>query len=144
MDDLNQEIPLNYELTFLVKEENSSFLKEELAKIGANLLNERQLQKIKLAYPIKKEAYGFLGAVVFTLSPAAVAGLEAALKLRPQILRYSLSHAIMNADKTVPEVGAYNKIREERKRPIFVREPVKNFEPVLTNEALEKKIDELK
>ncbi len=144
MDDLNQKTPVNYELTFLIKDENSLSLKEEFTKSGAVLSNERPLQKIKLAYPIKKTVYGFMGAFNFVLTPDKLADLNAKLKLDQSLLRYSLNRALPPSEKQNFEPGLYMKAREERKRPIFVKEPVKTFEPVLTNEALEKKIDELK
>ncbi|HCQ93412.1 MAG: hypothetical protein UY23_C0003G0041 [Candidatus Jorgensenbacteria bacterium GW2011_GWA1_48_11] len=142
MNDTNNPERVGYNITFITEVEDSTALKKLLEKNGASVSNERPLQKIRLAYPIKKADFGFIGLLGFSLTPEAVPALEAALRLEAGLLRYSLTRVIIKASKKA-EAAANYRAREEKRKPVFTKEPAKDFEPALTNEALEKKIEEI-
>ncbi len=127
-----------YEIIALLKSEDAAKVSAALQKRGAVILTERPLQKVKLAYPIRKEAFCFVGGFEFTVAPAALVGLSESLVLEPDILRVLVHHAAARDER---------RSREDRtpRRPAPVsRMPRKPGDvPMLTNEALEKKIEEI-
>ena len=61
-----------YELTFVSFIELGNKIKQIIEKAGGVVLFEKELQKIRLAYPVKKQQYGFLGIVEFKAKPDLV------------------------------------------------------------------------
>lgn len=132
----NQEIKKKkYEIAFLSKTEESSPILQSLTNRGLVILSENPLTKIRLAYPIKKENFAYFGYVHFEGDPAAIKNLRADLKLNPEVLRYLVI--------TRP----FGEKEVKKSEPAESAEPKEKLslspESVLTNEALEKKIEEI-
>lgn len=138
----------NYEIAFLVKKEDGA---KEIAEIlnsyKADILKEGGVEEIRLAFPIKKENSAYFGHFSFLLPSQDIMKLNDAVKINPKILRFSI-----NASPVVRQMEAPTKNNQERKsfsasakagRPIAT--PAKKAEPApaLTNEALEKKLEEI-
>ncbi|MEK7505985.1 MAG: 30S ribosomal protein S6 [Patescibacteria group bacterium] len=128
----------NYEVAFLTKDENVVAVKKLVSKHGGEVAKEKAIEKIHIAYPIKKENYGFFSHLVFSMEPSATAGLRTDLDLEGSLLRYFFRRA----KKPRPE----NEVREEGRPRSFLSfrsSAGKPAEKTLTNEALEKKIEEI-
>lgn len=132
-----------YEITFILRQEDSSEVKKILEKSKADIINEEELKKIHLSYPIKKQNYGFLGIIRFRVDPESVESIFSDMKLSENIIRY-----MVNKIKASGE----GKIVEQRSiptKPIGIRKELlgigarKSIEPILTNEDIEKKIEEI-
>ena len=146
----NQEIKKRkYELAFVLKTEDISVVAKLLANGGFAVLTENPLEKIQLAYPIKKEDYAFFGYCHFEGDPAAIKNLRADLRLSPEVLRYLLitppfikkpAWRKSEPDKS-PEETKFNLPADKQAR--FADRQSQLAEPILTNEALEKKIEEI-
>ncbi len=126
-----------YELSFLQRGEDPNTLKQIFAGKGATVIAERPLEKIRLAYPIRKQAYAFLGSVQFSVASGALAVIDGELKVSDQILRHLISRATLRAE-TLPEPT-----RPAVPRVHATRLGRKTLEPTLTNEDLERKIEEI-
>ncbi len=133
----------NYEITFWVKEENASPVTAILKKNGCDIVEEKPLQKMQLGYPIKKEKYAFLGTVTFAAYSEAAQAIRDPLNLEGSVLRYTLS----NTDKKPVEKGMDESMRGSfsslRERSNYSSSFKRKEEGVLTNESLEKKIEEI-
>lgn len=124
-----------YEIGFVIKTEDASVISQPLKNREFVILNENPLTKIRLAYPIKKENFAYFGYVYFEGEPAAIKNLKADLKLNPEVLRYLIIARLFGKKdfkKSEPAESV------EPKEKLFL-----SPEPVLTNEALEKKIEEI-
>lgn len=133
----------NYEVTFWAKEEDASPVTAVLQKNGCDVVEEKPLQKMQLAYPLKKEKYAFLGTIVFTASGEAIRPVMDALNLENAVLRYYVG----NTDKRRVMPGAEGKplsgLSSLKERSNYANSFKKREEEVLTNESLEKKIEEI-
>jgi len=125
-----------YELNIVTKEENLAPVREVLASRGLQILAEGTPQKIHLFYPIKKERYGFLGVVNFSGPAEAVQGLAADLNLKEGVLRF------MIAKVKETEAAEKSPVKRAGREPLRRTAP-KPAETALTNEELEKKIEEI-
>lgn len=127
-----------YEITFVLKEEDASSVKKIFSGQGIEVQAESEIRKIRLAYPIKKNEYGFLGSFRFEAGSENLEKISAALKLEKELLRWMVSRfeekrAGTRDDRTFQPPAVYRKQEEAKRRP----------EAVLTNEELEKKIEEI-
>ena len=133
----------NYEITFWVKEENASPVTDILKKNGCDIVEEKPLQKMQLGYPIRKEKYAFLGTVIFAAYSEAAQAIHDPLNLEGSVLRYTLG----NTDKRRVEKGMGESMRGSfsslRERSNCSSSFKRKEESVLTNESLEKKIEEI-
>ncbi len=135
-----------YEIGFLAKEEG---FKNKLVKLvgdfGGEVIDNGGLSRIKLAYPIKKETSAFFGYFYFSIQPEAIKKISDNLKLNSEILR----HIIISTPVIQQAIQSVLK----RPRRVFSSEiPVVTApmaprkpkpQPVLSNEALEKKLEEI-
>ncbi len=134
-----------YEIGFLAKEEG---FKDKLVKLvgdfGGEIIDSGDLSRIKLAYPIKKETSAFFGYFYFSIQPEAVKKISENLKLNSEILR----HIIISTPVIQQAIQSVSK----RPRRAFSPEiptaasavPKKpKAQPILSNEALEKKLEEI-
>lgn len=132
----------NYEITFWLKEENPSVIKDLLLKNNCEILEEKELKKMQLSYPIKKEKFAFFGVIKFSSYSEAIKNMEGALNLNQSILRY----AIGNVNKKIesPENSEIRSQSPMRERSAYAGSSFKKKEEeILTNEGLEKKIEEI-
>lgn len=146
---MNSGMNKNYEIGFLAKTEDG---KEEIAKAlkVCNVLNIERgpVSRIRLAYPIKKEAAAFFGYFYFSAEPSAIAKIKSDLKMNSKILRFLVifapkkqAGAVRQSRLSVAEPPAQK--MEERaveadskpQPPFSARE--------LSNEELEKKLEEV-
>ncbi len=137
----------NYEIAFWSKEENNGSVKKILSKYGAEVTKEKPIQKMRLAYPIKKENFAFFGNVIFSAAPETIFNLKNDLNLQEEVLRYFFRKV---KKRQTEEKDA----RENSQTPNSPRERGKSFfafrsdmkrgtDQILTNEALEKRIEEI-
>ncbi len=128
-----------YELAFWTKDENDALVKKVLAKHRAEIVKERPVQKMRLAFPIRKENYAFLGTVIFSADVSAAKDISADLNLETGVLRYFLR----KAKKPSTDNRTENPEAPRERRPFFRLRSEAKTDQVLTNEALEKKIEEI-
>ncbi len=136
----------NYELAFLLGSEEDY---GELVKIArasnVEIKGEGRPAKIKLAYPIKKESFAYFGDLRFSADPGAIEALNKALRNNQKILRFFI------INKSAIEKTENRKIeRSSRYAAEPEKAPERVFRPLapeksgsLTNEALEKKLEEI-
>lgn len=131
-----------------------------LEKVGANILRNENLGKIRFAYPIKKARHGTYILVHFDADPAVVQALNRQLELTDEILRHTLLVRVPGSEKKKIELIPYvAPLSEEAKRseakPTIQREkstpveelviaaPLLPAEPAMSMEELDRKLDEI-
>ena len=134
MDEINEKIK-EYELAFLLRDAGDrDQLFNSLKKAGAQIYDDGQINQLRLMYPIKKEQSAFFGYCYFKADPGEVFKLKNELDLVPQILRYLIITPPIMQSNRQPK----SESREPQSKP-DIRKP----EKVLTNEALEQKLEEI-
>ena len=132
----------DYEISYLVKEEDSSGIQSILEKNQAVVEDESSLQKTQTAYAIKKQPLSYMGSLRFQAEPESLPQIETALKLDNNLLR----HLIIKVTKKQKKGRGVSAPSASREKPELRRaEPTvrPEREEILTNEALEKKIEEI-
>lgn len=137
----NEKDKKHYELAYLAKSEDAAREVTEMVKsIGAEVSFEAPLSKLPLAYPVKKEKAAHFGYLHFISAPDLIADLDRSLKTLPSVLRFLII--------TPPFVKAQG--RSERTfsagapRTKSAAPRMSQPKPApLSNEALEKKIEEI-
>lgn len=127
-----------HEVAFILKNEDIAPIERAAQAAGLSIdKNDKPLTKVKLAYPIKKNQYAFLGDFVFSGEPEKLDKFTAELKLAGDVLRYLITRFSQSAAPARPQ-------RIPALRSRFLGRPKKpRAGPVLTNEAIEKKIEEI-
>lgn len=135
---MEENIPKTYELAFLIQgEEDLQVILGTLRAQGAELISEGSINKIRLAYPIKKFAEAYFGYLHFSLLPSAVNKLSEALKLDPQVIRFLIIQSLPKRGEKRAEVIKRAEMTEVPSQPIAAEAAE------LSNEALEKKLEEI-
>ena len=135
---MDQDQKKEYEIAFLLNEETDApGLIEALKGAGAEIRMEGPVRKTALAYEIKKRTSAYFGFVQCAMDPAAAKALEGMLNLRPEVLRFLLITPPTMKEK--PRIQSMGAPARPGARPY---EP-KAATPVLSNEALEKTIEEI-
>lgn len=129
-----------YELGFLLKDEDVSPVKNLLEKYSAVSVTEGPVAKVNLAYPIKKNNQAFFGYVRFELDSRRAPDLEKELQIDGNFIRSLLIK--LRFSKAVSEKSSMGG-SETPFKPVGRRRELKGKTPILTNEALEKKIEEI-
>ncbi len=130
----------DYEISFLLKsEERVDEILKALKHIGGEITLEGPIEKIVLAYKIKKETSASFGHFHFRALPADIKTLTQELKNNPEVLRtLVVTPPFVKSKRTtmrpLPKAAAP---APEYKAPIAVAPAP------LSNEALEKKIEEI-
>lgn len=140
---MTEKDPKKYEIGFLAKAEAD---REEIAKIladnKAEITDNGNLAFIKLAYPIKKQNSAYFGYIQFSALPDIIKKMRDGLRLSQQILRFMIISSPVvkseNEGRMRLSVGA----RKTAARPEASVKKAKP-QPVLSNEALEKKLEEI-
>ena len=133
-----------YEVGFLGRTEN---IKEEIIKLlesyKAEIVNNGNMSMIKLAYPIKKEKSAFFGYLHFNNYPNIIKKIEDSLKLNQQILRFIIIASPINGRPFVESRARNRTFSSEI--PVVKKVEIKKpkAQVVLSNEALEKKLEEI-
>lgn len=127
-----------YEISFLAKEESAlpellKFLKEE----GAEITFEGSLRPLELSYPIRKETRAHFGFFHFRALPEKLKPIEEHLRTYAGVLRYLIVTPPFARTSESPM-----RVRPKREAEEY-RAPVSRPPLPLSNEELEKKIDEI-
>jgi len=149
-----KEQPQHYELALIIpgaiaEDQHQAILKEVkdlLNQNQAQITQEVDLGRKKLAYAIKQLKHGFYFVLEMDLLPRNLKNVEKALRLNNHILRFI---TIKKKVKTAEDIA-----REEKSRVARVKEqlqkdevepakPEKSFRPKVSLEDLDKKLDEL-
>lgn len=127
-----------YELSFLVKEEgDEKKVLEFISKEGGTIDLEPQPTKISMAYPINGFNQAYFGYVHFSVMPEAIANLEHELVTKDFVLRHLIITPPFVKDSKPKQVEKTAvEAKPEGKQEAGKSEP-------LTNEELEKKIEEI-
>jgi len=72
-----------------------------LKQNGADISQEINLEKKKLAYPIKNQRYGFYQLVEFTSETSAIAQLNSTLRLSQNVLRHMIVEKPVKSQETL-------------------------------------------
>lgn len=130
-----------YEISFIQEGENEGIPKKVIEKHGGQIVEDKPLVRIRFAYPIKKQTQGFFGVMRFCIDPLKVGLIDADLKFEKEVLRAII---VQFSEKDKNEEAALEGQENRLRRGKFVRTERKpGYEPALSNEALEKKIEEI-
>ncbi|MCR4328655.1 MAG: 30S ribosomal protein S6 [Patescibacteria group bacterium] len=134
MDTVSRE----YEVAFLVREEDGA--SKVVALIGkyGTILSQGQLKRVAFAYPIEKTAAGYFGTVKVSVLPDAVVRLEKDLETTSEALR-----SLVLRLPVVKESSVQDEQSKPRRARLSRSEVSPKSSATLTNEALEKKIEEI-
>lgn len=133
-----------YEICYLLKDPAAEQEVLDLLKqFDGEIMHRGQLKEIRLAYPIKKQLSAHFGFLNFSCPPENVAKLSDALKLKPMVLRHMIISYVPPAEKKAPEGEA-----QPKEMAKDFGKPAKEVKPapasdILSNEALEKKLEEI-
>ena len=83
----------SYEVAFWTKDENDGSLKKVISKHKGEIIKEKPIQKMRLAYPIKKESFAFFSNIIFSMAPDKVIGFKTDVNLEEGVLRYFFRRA---------------------------------------------------
>lgn len=147
----------HYEILYILP---MSYTEEEVKPINqnvadiikandGNITKEQNLDKQKFAYPIKGQSHGYYFLYEFNLTTDKLAGLNRALQLTKEILRFIIVKKQIKTDEQLKhEAKIQEKIAakrekektEEAKEEKIVKE---NAKPKINLEDLDKKLDEI-
>lgn len=130
-----------YELAFVLKAEDISPVAKALKGAGFSIVKEGPLNKVRLAYPIKKENQGFFASYLIEGESPRVADLTKELELNKEVLRFLILTPVKLketvARKATVKEGAISDKSAEPEKPSY------DSGKMLSNEALEKKLEEI-
>ncbi len=131
-----------YDISFIQRSENVGVVRQIIEKYGGVILNEHPLVKLRLSYPIKKETQGFLGTIECTLPAESVRTVSSDVKLEHDILRFivNVQNKIKEAAPRSSEEGG---LQQRKKRTTVPPKPKGGFNTILSNEALQEKLEEI-
>ncbi len=131
--------PKTYEISFLATDEKGAGeMLQLLKRQGADITLEGPCERITLAYPIKKEVSAFFGYVQFRAATEALRAVDRDIRAHPMILRFLIVSSLFVRQKPreIP--------RLRPRAPIAPLSIERSRETLpLSNEALEKKIEEI-
>ena len=120
-----------YEISFLLTSlESEKEFAGTLAKLGAEIFYQKPVAELRLAYKIKKHDSAYFGLYHFKASPDIVKGVKEALNLNTNVLRFLI---ITPPVKLASAEQPRQQVRPERKETT----------PILSNEALSEKLEEI-
>lgn len=126
-----------YEVGYLlISPEAEQELARVLEQNKAGVMSVGKLSEIKLAYPIKKHQSALFGFAKFSAMPESIAPIKASLSLNSGVLRFLIISFIPlkpSADQATEKVKSEPEIKNKE-----VKVP-----EILSNEALEKKLEEI-
>ncbi len=166
---MNEEELKNYEISFLAKEEGGrEDVLQLIKKHDIEVSGDSPTARIKLAYSVKKEHFGHFGCIYFSAKPEVLEALREGLKINPQILRFSIgrtprlkdedgkktftrqtrrssyARAELKSHLSTDALGEKEEDKVKRREESRVhRPPQEEFKGELSNEALEKKLEEI-
>lgn len=126
-----------YELAFLLKEPAAEkVITDIINRYKAAVIYKPPLKDIKLAYPIKKYLSAFFGFIQFKINPQDIQKIRESLKLEQSALRFLI---------IIPSAAKEKEIEKKTEIKRGLKKEDKEISPkkVLTNEALEKTLEEI-
>ena len=140
MEEIQIKDKKEYELAFLIKEEGEVVAVLNLVKRhGAEISLEGPLKNLSLAYKIKKQSSAIFGYCHFRLEPENLSALTHDLRLDSPIIRFIIiTPPFAKTKSSSPKILTRSKISSLKSE----NAPTK-FTIPLSNEALEKKIEEI-
>lgn len=129
-----KEITREYELSVLLAVgESMDAVKSVLLANGAAALQSHSISEIRLAYPIKKKSTALFSFCSFTAQPAQIEKMKAELRALKPVLRFLVitppAQAVVQPAKAAPKA---TETKPEKPQPA-----------ILSNEALEQKLEEI-
>jgi len=141
---MNDDAKKLYEVSFLAKSENGAALMvEHLSRFDAEILNEGDLKKIELAYPIEKEESAFFGSINCKLPKDSISKINDVIKLDKEIMRMLIIEPEVTREKTEEQSSTR---RPTESSATTESKPAKKEESdggALSNELLEEKLEEI-
>lgn len=130
-----------YEIGFMARDEKgASEIVERVKAHGGEILLEGPVEQVSLAYKIKKQAQAHFGYLHFAMEPANVKVFSDELQRVPNVLRFLVVTPPFEKQKPrqmpVEREYAASRPRAEERKTVAAPLP-------LSNEALEKKIEEI-
>ena len=131
--------PKEYELSFLIRaKEDEASLREAISKAQGHLSFMSEIKQIRLAYSVKKHDSAFFGFYNLTIPSGNIGKIKKDLGLLAQVLRFLI---ISPPIKLLREPA--RKASPLPAPPVLENKKGKPEETVLTNEALEQKLEEI-
>ena len=133
-----------YEVSFLARSENgAAIIVGHLKRFGAEIINEGEFKKMKLAYPISKEEQAHFGCITCLLDPESISNIHDAVRLDKDIMRILVVSPTSSKEKSGRSMG--ERPRETIRKTDRVREATQKDrdKSVLSNELLEEKLEEI-
>jgi len=138
---------LMYELTYIINPNLSDAevaaqadkVRSFINELGGEIKTERIMEKRKLAYPVKKQGFGFYVTAEFNLGPENVIELEKKIGLEQSILRH-----LLLIKKIIKEVPRKPRSFKPREKPggIPIKPAPEKMEKVKIEE-IDKKLEEI-
>ncbi len=129
-----------YEIGFLATEETGAqAVLKALNQHKAEILLEGPVEKIALAYPINRQTSAYFGYIHFRTSPSEMPGLRKDLDIQSLVLR----SLIITPPFVKPKPRWETKARMKPTTSAAVTPELAPSTAPLSNEALEKKIEEI-
>lgn len=137
--DENEKDHAAYEVSFLLKDDGAvKAVADLLRRLGAEITSEGPVERIPLAYRIKKETTALFGYFHFKAVPGVIPQIREELRVHPSVLRALVITPPLT--KSRPKMTPRSaKVAVPPPPP----EPPKDALTSLTNEALERKIEEI-
>lgn len=146
MDTQNTE-KREYELSFLLRDEQHiSAIDSLMKRFGFEVASQSDIRRIMLAYPIKKEQSAFFGFMFFMAEPSKIAEFSHELQLEGDVLRFIVVSEPIKPAKRERERDmdvAPQRTEASPEAPIEHKSEEKKGSDVVTNEDLEKKLEEI-
>lgn len=133
-----------YELAFLLKNKEEGVVDVLLNQYSGEIFYRGPVAELRLAYPIQKQKQAYFGYVHFRISSEAIKTLVDSLQLHPAVLRVLVITPPFTKKK---EEKPYRTIRKSKVMSSPANSGEMSPRPVtgglLTNEALEKQLEEI-
>jgi len=129
-----------YRISMITSDEDRSGFDAVCAAHHVTPLEERRGEKIHLAYPIKKQSYGFFSLFLCTTTPETIKAITNAFHHEKSMLRHAIERVTLHQSQSTVSASRPSGPRSGERVSRPVRKPL---EPMLTNADLEKKIEEI-
>ena len=128
-----------YELSFLLENEGAlGVIDQKMSSLGFQTAEEGEFKKITLAYPISKKTEAFFGFRRFLADPGEIKNFSDDLRVKKEILRFFV---IANPPQKISEEKRFR--QPERQRSVKTKEETIQKPRTITNEELEKRLEEI-
>lgn len=141
LDETNLKDKKEYELNaMLVDEAVASEVEALIKKNGGEMIKPASVASVRLAYPLKKHESAFFSTFIFSAYPNVVKIIKDELALNVKVLR---SLILTPPVKVIPREPRPDKVQGIKKDGAAEVISIPKPEGVVSNEALEKKLEEI-